>query len=75
LTRLPAISGREAAKAFGRIGYQFDHQRGSHMILRRDRAPFRRLTVPDHKTLAKGTLRGLIREAGLTVDEFRELLR
>jgi len=75
LTRLPVISGREAVKAFGKAGYRMDHQRGSHMVLRNERPPFRRLTVPDHKTLAKGTLRSLIREAGLTVDEFRDLLR
>ncbi len=44
------------------------------MILRNQVPPFRRLTVPDHKTLAKGTLRSLIRQAGLTVDEFIALL-
>lgn len=44
------------------------------MILRRREPPFRRLTVPNHKELAKGTLRAIIREAGLTVDEFAALL-
>jgi len=38
-------------------------------------APHRRLTVPDHRTVAKGLLRALIRDAGLTVEEFRGLLR
>ena len=51
-----------------------DHQTGSHVILRQSIAPHRRLTVPDHKELAKGTLRAIIREAGLSVDEFRDLL-
>jgi len=45
------------------------------MILRQTEFPHRRLTVPDHKELAKGTLRAVIREAGLTVAEFRRLLR
>jgi predicted RNA binding protein YcfA (HicA-like mRNA interferase family) len=72
--KLPVISGAEAVKAFGRIGYELSHQTGSHMILRRNSPPHRHLSVPNHKELAKGTLRGLIRDAGLSVDEFEELL-
>jgi len=72
--KLPVVSGPEAVKAFGKIGYGLDRQEGSHVILRNPSPPFRRLTVPQHKTLAKGTLRALIREAGLTVQEFRQLL-
>ena len=59
---------------FARIGYEIDHQTGSHVILRKSEPPHRRLTVPNHKQLAKGTLRGLIREAGISVEEFRALL-
>jgi len=44
------------------------------MILRQTDSPHRRVTVPDHKEIAKGTLRALIREVGLTVDEFKGLL-
>jgi len=44
------------------------------MVLRRDAYPYRRLSTPDHKELAKGALRAIIREAGLTVDEFASLL-
>ncbi|HDM76037.1 MAG TPA: type II toxin-antitoxin system HicA family toxin [Deltaproteobacteria bacterium] len=61
-------------KAFCKIGYQIDHQTGSHIILRHRDPPYRRLTVPNHKELAKGTLRALIRQAGLTVEEFNRLL-
>jgi len=74
VSKLPAISGREAAKALGTIGYELDHHTGSHMILRQAGYPHRRLTVPDHKELAKGTLRAIIRDAGLTVGEFAALL-
>ena len=74
MSKLPVVSGREAAKALRKVGYVEDHQRGSHMILRHKDPPHRRLTVPDHKELAKGTLRTLIREVGLTVEEFRGLL-
>ena len=68
------VSGRDAVRAFAKIGYQADHQTGSHIILRNVGAPFRRLTVPDHEELARGTRRLLIREAGLTVDGFVALL-
>jgi predicted RNA binding protein YcfA (HicA-like mRNA interferase family) len=74
MTRLPVVSGREAVKALGQVGYILDHQKGSHIILRNSQAPYRRLTVPDHRDLAKGTLRSIIREAGLTVEEFAALL-
>jgi predicted RNA binding protein YcfA (HicA-like mRNA interferase family) len=72
--KLPVVSGSEAVKAFGRAGYELDEQHGSHMILRHTDLPHRRLSVPNHKELAKGTLRALIREAGLTVEEFAKLL-
>lgn len=72
--KLPVLSGREAQKAFSQIGYEFDHQTGSHIILRNVNPPFRRLSVPDHKQLAKGTLRKLVRQAGLSVEEFINLL-
>jgi len=74
VTRLPLISGREAVKAFVKVGYEEDHQTGSHIILRQKNNPFRRLSIPDHREIAKGTLRSLIRHAGLTVEEFEELL-
>ena len=74
MTRLPVVSGREAVRAFVKIGYREDRQTSSHIILRRQDPPHRRLTVPDHKELARGTWRSLIREAGLTVEEFVVLL-
>lgn len=73
--KLPVTWGQEAIQAFLRLGYEMDHQTGSHVILRHRQSPHRRLTVPNHRDLAKGTLRALIREAGLTVDEFLALLR
>jgi predicted RNA binding protein YcfA (HicA-like mRNA interferase family) len=72
MTPLPFCSGSDAVRAFQKIGYDVDHQTGSHMILRHPSG--RRLTVPDHRELAKGTLRALIREAGVTKEQFAELL-
>lgn len=68
------VSGADAVRAFAKIGYEVSHQRGSHVILRRTTPPHRHLSVPNHRELARGTLRGLIRDAGLTVEEFKELL-
>lgn len=74
MKKLPVISGRETVRAFCKVGYEVDHQTGSHAILRHREPPHRRLPVPNHKELAKGTLRALIRQAGLTVEEFNRLL-
>lgn len=65
---LSNISGRDAVKVFKKFGYRVDHQTGSHMILYHRSKPT--LSVPNHKELAPGLLRGLIRKAGLSVDEF-----
>jgi predicted RNA binding protein YcfA (HicA-like mRNA interferase family) len=73
MTKLPVISGRECLKALERTGFHFKRQEGSHMILRRD-DPFAQVVVPDHKELDRGTLRAIIRQAGLSVDDFVKLL-
>jgi predicted RNA binding protein YcfA (HicA-like mRNA interferase family) len=71
---LPSVSGREAVNAFRRAGFEVRRRRGSHVILTKPGVPVT-LSVPDHAQLATGTLRSLIRSAGLTVDEFATLLR
>jgi predicted RNA binding protein YcfA (HicA-like mRNA interferase family) len=73
MSELPSISGRDCAKALGKAGFYLKRQEGSHMILRRD-DPFGQVVVPDHKELDRGTLRAIIRQAGLSVDEFTKLL-
>ena len=65
---LSNISGKEAVKIFQKFGYVVDHQTGSHMLLYHESRPT--LSIPDHRELAPGLLRGLIRKSGLTVDEF-----
>lgn len=71
---LPRVSGREVVTALLKLGYEKDRQKGSHIILRQVHAPHRRLVIPDHREIAKGTLRAIIREAGLTVEQFQSLL-
>ena len=73
MSTLPRISGREYAAALEKAGFVFNRQQGSHMVLRRD-DPFAQVVVPDHKELDRGTLRAIIRQAGLGVDEFSRLL-
>ena len=65
---LSNISGEEAVRVFKKFGYILDHQTGSHMILYHETKPT--LSIPNHKELAPGLLRGLIRKSGLTVDKF-----
>jgi predicted RNA binding protein YcfA (HicA-like mRNA interferase family) len=71
---LPVISGREAIRVFERLGWQIVRQRGSHVILTREGC-MTTLSVPDHRELDRGTLRSLIRAAGVTVDEFLPRLK
>lgn len=74
MPKLPVVSGIDVVKALAKIGYKLDHQTGSHMTLRHTEAPHRRITVPRHKEIAKGTLGAIIGETGLTVEEFLKLL-
>ena len=67
------ISGRDAARAFQRVGWRVAGQVGSHLVLVKDGVRAN-LSIPLHRELATGTLRALIRAAGMTVDEFLELL-
>jgi predicted RNA binding protein YcfA (HicA-like mRNA interferase family) len=69
MAKVPQISGRECVRALENAGFYLLRQTGSHIHLRRDE-PFAQVSVPNHKTLKRGTLRSIIREAGLTVDEF-----
>ncbi len=71
--RLSNISGREAAKAFEKAGWISLGQVGSHLVMVKPGIRVN-LSIPQHKELSVGTLRALIRHAGLTVEEFLELL-
>ena len=74
MARVPLVSSRKAIKVFEKIGYEINHQTGSHIILRRREPPHLHLSVPNRRELPRGTLRKLIRTAGITVDEFVKLL-
>ena len=70
---LPRISGRDCVKALSKVGFTLRRRHGSHMILRRNE-PFAQVVVPDHIEIDRGTLRAIIRQANLTVDEFNKLI-
>ena len=74
MSTLPHVSGRKVVQALLKIGYEKDRQKGSHIVMRQISYPYRRIVVPDHKEVAKGTLRAIIRHAGLTVEDFAKLL-
>ena len=69
----PVLSGQEVVRALESFGWSVARQKGSHIILCRDE-PFAEVVVPKHKTLDKGTLRAIIRQVELEVDEFIQLL-
>jgi predicted RNA binding protein YcfA (HicA-like mRNA interferase family) len=71
MAKLPSVPGRAVAKVAEAIGFVFDRQRGSHAVYWRD-SDRRRIVIPVHgsKNLKPGTLRGIIADMGLTVDEF-----
>ncbi len=71
---LPRLSGRAVVKAFVRDGWELARHKGSHMILVKE-GSWSTLSVPDHREIAPGTLRSLIRASGLTVDQFAALLK
>lgn len=76
MTRLPTASGRAVVRALQRAGFEESHVRGSHHYLRRDDVPGL-VVVPVHgnRDLPTGTLRSILRQAGLTGEEFSGLLR
>lgn len=66
---LPVLSGQEAVRVFGKFGWQFVRRRGSHLILVKE-GSHATLSVPDHREVAKGTLRSLMRAAGIAHEAF-----
>jgi predicted RNA binding protein YcfA (HicA-like mRNA interferase family) len=69
MAKLPSVSSRKVVKAFRRLGWEVVRQESSHIIMIKE-GEIATLSVPNHNPVAKGTLRGLIRSAGVTVDEF-----
>lgn len=74
MPKIPIVSAIEVIKALSKVGYDVDHQTGSHIILRQREPPYRRITVPNHKEIAKGTLKAIMEETGMRPDEFFALL-
>jgi predicted RNA binding protein YcfA (HicA-like mRNA interferase family) len=73
MAALPVISGERAVRIFQKAGWVRDRQHGSHVILIKPGNPAS-LSVPQHRELAPGTLRSLIRASGMTVEQFTDLL-
>jgi len=71
MPKLPRISGAEAIRALAKLGFVQVRQRGSHVVLKRmDSSSVRGCVVPLHPELATGTLRGVLKQAGVSVEEF-----
>ncbi|GBE17788.1 MAG TPA: type II toxin-antitoxin system HicA family toxin [Euryarchaeota archaeon] len=74
MPKLPVISGDKAVKTFSKVGWYPHRQVGSHLVMRKEGSKVT-LSIPRHKELRPGLLRRLIRDSGLSVDEFVELLK
>ena len=74
MNKLPQISGRECVDALLKAGFQVRRRESSHIILTKEN-PHYQTVVPDHKQLDRGTLRAIIRQTGLSVDAFLDLLK
>jgi predicted RNA binding protein YcfA (HicA-like mRNA interferase family) len=74
MPELPKLGGRAVVKALGRNGWELVRQKGSHMILVKE-GSLATLSVPDHREIAPGTLRSLIRASGLTIEQFVALTK
>jgi predicted RNA binding protein YcfA (HicA-like mRNA interferase family) len=73
MSKLPVVSGADCVNALEQVGFQVARQRGSHMILVRE-DPRTTVSVPNHSELDRGTLRSILRQVGLSVEEFVALL-
>lgn len=69
--RLLPVSGADMVRVFKKIGFSVTRQKGSHIVMSRGEEV---LIIPNHDTVLKGTERDLIKDAGLTVKEFKRLL-
>ncbi|MGZ5007052.1 MAG: type II toxin-antitoxin system HicA family toxin [Methylobacter sp.] len=67
MPKLPVVSGAEVVRAFQRLGFVVARQRGSHIVMRRVSSG---CVVPNHAELKSGTLSGVLKQAGISVDEF-----
>jgi len=73
MSKLPRLSGQQVVAALQRVGFRVRRQHGSHIILRRDE-PFAQTVVPAHRELDRGTLRAILRQTDLSVEDFVRLL-
>jgi predicted RNA binding protein YcfA (HicA-like mRNA interferase family) len=71
MPKLPSVSGAATVKALTRLGFVLLRQKGSHAILRRGPQG---CVVPMHREINQGTLRGVLKQAGVTDEEFKENL-
>lgn len=72
MPKLPRVSGAEVVRALERLGFTVARQRGSHIVLRRGSSG---CVVPNHRELKTGTLAGVLKQAGVSVEDFVNALR
>lgn len=72
MTKLPPISGKDCVRKLERAGFYIRRQEGSHIIMRKD-IPYKQVVVPNHRVLDRGTLRAILRQCDIEIEEFINL--
>jgi predicted RNA binding protein YcfA (HicA-like mRNA interferase family) len=70
MPKLPQLSGQKIVKILEKYVFELDHQTGSHLILRQNEEPYRRITIPNHNPVSVGTLNAIIKQSGLSRENF-----
>ena len=73
MTKLPLLAARKVIRALLRLGYSIDHQKGSHIVLKSEDGQ-RTIVVPDHDELDRGTLKAIIKQADIEIDDLLSVL-
>ena len=75
MTKMPVLSGRDVVKILSKLGYEYIRTRGSHIIMiKQSEKGKKMIPVPNHKELAKGTLKAIMNQAGLKLEELLKLM-
>jgi predicted RNA binding protein YcfA (HicA-like mRNA interferase family) len=74
MPQIPLLKPREAIKIFEKFGWVISRQKGSHIIMTKENN-IATLSVPNHKEVARGTLKSLILKSGLSIEEFLNQLK
>ena len=75
LDKIPELSSENLINLFRKIGFEIDFQANDHYFIRQRAFPHKFISIPDYKKISKGTLKSIIKQSGLTIHEFNNLIK